>query len=192
MPILERFMQKFQCISFIISVGKPTKSSLPKDTNSTASEITSQPTFVNALRATNSTTVKHESHVKIYYVSLELDNQRSNETVVLHWSLPDDFKDHESEKDIPGMTTFRHEFVLGAVGVPDCIKFEAHEKSTGYVVKLNRKDSLKVIPSEAKNTIKVQVAVPKGMLTATRCICFVSNALYIIILKPYAILRCIT
>lgn len=141
-------------------IGKPTEGATPKDTNPT--ESSSSPRFINALTVSNSTAVTHESQVKIYYVSLELDNQNSNETIVLHWSLPDDFKDQQSEKDIPGMTTFRHEFVLGAVGVPDCIKFEAHQKSTGDVVKLNGKDSLKVVPSEAKNTIKVHVSLPKS------------------------------
>ena len=124
----------------------------------------SKPSFVNSLEAPSTNSTMHVAQTKIYYISLQVDNQESNETIVLHWSLPDDFKDRESEKDIPGMTVVKHEFILGAAGVPNSINFEAHRKSTGHMVKLNGKESLKVIPSEVKNTIKVHITLPKGTL----------------------------
>jgi len=110
----------------------------------------------------NGTTVAHESSLKMYYVSVEFDNQESNETAIIRWSLPDDFHDRDSEKEVPGMTLVTNEFMFGAVGVPAPIVFEAREKLTGRSVKLNGKPSLTVTPTIAKDTIKVQITIPEG------------------------------
>ena len=122
----------------------------------------SSPLFTSGVTSHNGSTVAHESPLKMYYISLEFDNQESNESAIIRWSLPDDFKDRDSEKEIPGMTIVTNEFVFGAVGVPAPIMFEAREKVTGRAVKLNGKYVLSVTPSVAKDTIKVQVTIPEG------------------------------
>ena len=123
------------------------------------------PLFTSGMTSSShdgSAVVGHESALKMYYISLEFANQESNDTAIIRWTLPDDFKNRDSEKEIPGMTVVTNEFVFGAVGVPAPIMFEAREKFTGRAVKLNGKSVLNVTPSLAKNTIKVQVTVPEG------------------------------
>ena len=122
----------------------------------------SSPHITSGVTSHNGSTVAHESPLKMYYISLEFDNQESNESAIIQWSLPDDFKGRESDK-VPGYDTIvTNEFVFGAVGIPAPIMFKAREKVTGRVVKLNGKYVLSVTPSVAKDTIIVQVTIPEG------------------------------
>ena len=147
--------------------GDQASSMSPQQHEETKSHyISSMPLFTSGMMSYNngSTAVMgHESALKMYYISLEFTNQESNDTVIVRWTLPDDFKDRDSEKEIPGMTVVKNEFVFGAVGVPAPILFEAREKYTGRAVKLNGKPVLSVTPTVAKNTIKVQITVPEGV-----------------------------
>uniref|UniRef100_A0A7M5VBW7 Uncharacterized protein n=1 Tax=Clytia hemisphaerica TaxID=252671 RepID=A0A7M5VBW7_9CNID len=142
------------------SSSSSTMQQTPQQQATESHHTSSFPLFTSGVTSHNGSTVAHESPLKMYYISLEFDNQESNESAIIRWSLPDDFKDRDSEKEIPGMTIVTNEFVFGAVGVPAPIMFEAREKVTGRAVKLNGKYVLSVTPSVAKDTIKVQVTIP--------------------------------
>ena len=149
-----------------VNETSPQQQQQQQDEQTKAHHTSIFPLFTSGMTSHDgSAVVGHEAPMKMYYISLEFTNQESNDTVIIRWTLPDDFKNRDSEKEIPGMTVVTNEFVFGAVGVPAPIMFEAREKFTGRAVKLNGKSVLNVTPSLAKNTIKVQVTVPEGLWT---------------------------
>ena len=99
----------------------------------------------------------------IYYVSLQVDNQNSQEPVILRWVLPDAAAD---EKLIPANSVVMHEFQIGSSEQPGPIEFEARSKSTGRIVQLNGQDEFLVTPSKNKQTIfiKAQTSGQNGKL----------------------------
>lgn len=90
----------------------------------------------------------------IYYVSIQVDNEKSNETVILRWILPEAISD---EKPIPGHSVVAHEFQIGAVDIPSPIEFQAHVKRTGNVVMLNGNEKLYVKPTMNKKTMFINL-----------------------------------
>ena len=104
--------------------------------------------------STGNITKQDTEPTNVYYISLQIDNERSDNTAILKWVLPGAIV---NEKPIPSKSSVSEELQIGMTGDPTPVELTAYDKVTNIPVKLNGNYKLHVTPSKSKQMIYVQL-----------------------------------
>ena len=89
---------------------------------------------------------------KTYYASLSVTNQSPNDIEIKYT-----VNGQEQKQEFPKGSAGGFDVTVQSTATPSAIEFKAFQKGTSTVVPMNGESSLKVTPTEAKNTVSIIV-----------------------------------
>ena len=92
------------------------------------------------------------SQAKTYYASLSVTNQSPNDIEIKYL-----VNGQEQKQEFPKGSAGGFDVTVQSTTIPSAIEFKAYQKGTTTLVLMNGENSIKVTPTEAKNTVSVTV-----------------------------------